>query len=224
MDNTPRILIVDRDRIAGQAMKLKLAELGYASIVVRSDTEAIDQLDRANATADAPPFGVVLADQDAQGMGGEIGLIRRLHQDWPAIVPIVVSGFRKVESAVLAMRLGAADYLLKPVAEHEFADAVHRAVQRYLLQFERETAQQPVQPGEEQTEARRECAVDLSGVEDGDWSPMPLSQAMQEPEKRILLAALKANDWNRGQTARQLDINRTTLYKKIRQYRLDEPA
>ena len=47
---------------------------------------------------------------------------------------------------------------------------------------------------------------------------------MKAPERRILLSALQANDWNRGETAKQLDINRTTLYKKIRLHRLDEPA
>ncbi|MEO1237448.1 MAG: helix-turn-helix domain-containing protein, partial [Planctomycetota bacterium] len=55
------------------------------------------------------------------------------------------------------------------------------------------------------------------------WTPMPLTQALQEPERRIVLAALEANGWNRQETARQLDINRTTLYKKIKQFRLDEP-
>ncbi len=56
------------------------------------------------------------------------------------------------------------------------------------------------------------------------WKPMPLSVALQEPERQIILAALEANNWNRQETARQLDINRSTLYKKIKQYRLDEPV
>ena len=34
-------------------------------------------------------------------------------------------------------------------------------------------------------------------------------------------AALKRNAWNRQATAAELDINRTTLYKKMRKYRLD---
>lgn len=55
------------------------------------------------------------------------------------------------------------------------------------------------------------------------WTPTPLAEALQEPERQILKAALDANDWNRQATARQLDINRTTLYKKIRQYKLDTP-
>jgi DNA-binding NtrC family response regulator len=56
------------------------------------------------------------------------------------------------------------------------------------------------------------------------WTPMPLERAMEEPERQILLAALRANEWNRQETARQLDINRTTLYKKIKQYGLEELA
>ncbi len=56
------------------------------------------------------------------------------------------------------------------------------------------------------------------------WNPMPLSSALQEPERQIILAALEANGWNRQETAKQLDVNRSTLYKKIKQYRLDEPA
>jgi len=56
----------------------------------------------------------------------------------------------------------------------------------------------------------------------GGWTPTPLIDAMREPERQILLAALEANNWNRQKTARQLEINRTTLYKKIKQYGLDQ--
>ena len=55
----------------------------------------------------------------------------------------------------------------------------------------------------------------------GPYRPMPLRQALEEPEKQIILAALEANHWNRQQTAEQLDINRTTLYKKIKAYGLE---
>jgi len=56
------------------------------------------------------------------------------------------------------------------------------------------------------------------------WTPTPLAEALQAPEQQIVLAALEANGWNRQETARQLDINRTTLYKKIKQFSLDEPG
>ena len=53
------------------------------------------------------------------------------------------------------------------------------------------------------------------------YTPIPLKQALEQPEKRILEAALRANGWNRQATAEQLDINRTTLYKKMKRYGLD---
>ena len=49
------------------------------------------------------------------------------------------------------------------------------------------------------------------------WTPMALEFALREPEKMIILRALKANDWNRQKTAEDLNINRTTLYKKMKQ-------
>jgi DNA-binding NtrC family response regulator len=56
----------------------------------------------------------------------------------------------------------------------------------------------------------------------GEHGLMPLRLALQEPEKQIIIAALQANAWNRQKTADQLEINRTTLYKKIKQYGLEE--
>jgi len=48
----------------------------------------------------------------------------------------------------------------------------------------------------------------------------PLKEALEEPEKRIIIQALQALNWNRQDTARVLDINRTTLYKKMKKYGL----
>jgi len=54
--------------------------------------------------------------------------------------------------------------------------------------------------------------------------PMSLKEARAEPEKRIILQALQAHNWNRQQTAKTLKINRTTLYKKMKRYSLDAEA
>jgi two-component system, NtrC family, response regulator HydG len=54
----------------------------------------------------------------------------------------------------------------------------------------------------------------------------PLKEALEEPEKQIIVQTLRALNWNRQETARVLDINRTTLYKKMKKYGLliEEPA
>lgn len=54
-------------------------------------------------------------------------------------------------------------------------------------------------------------------ADDAPWEPMSLADALRDPERRILLRALEANSWNRQATADQLEINRTTLYKKMKQ-------
>lgn len=49
---------------------------------------------------------------------------------------------------------------------------------------------------------------------------LPLKEALEVPEKQIILQALEALNWNRQETAKVLDINRTTLYKKMKKYGL----
>lgn len=59
----------------------------------------------------------------------------------------------------------------------------------------------------------------------GTLAPLPLKQALEGPEKAILEHALRVNGWNRQQTAEMLEINRTTLYKKMKRYGLEvDPA
>jgi transcriptional regulator with PAS, ATPase and Fis domain len=56
------------------------------------------------------------------------------------------------------------------------------------------------------------------------YTPMSLKQALHDPEKGVIRQALQANHWNRQETAKMLKINRTTLYKKMKQYGLDLEA
>jgi DNA-binding NtrC family response regulator len=50
-----------------------------------------------------------------------------------------------------------------------------------------------------------------------------LKQALEGPERQIILEVLQSNGWNRQTTAEALGINRTTLYKKMRRLGLEEP-
>jgi two-component system, NtrC family, response regulator AtoC len=51
-----------------------------------------------------------------------------------------------------------------------------------------------------------------------------LKKAIEGPERAILRAALEANHWNRQDTAKALKINRTTLYKKMKRFGLEDEA
>ncbi|MHC4973414.1 MAG: sigma-54-dependent transcriptional regulator [Planctomycetota bacterium] len=51
---------------------------------------------------------------------------------------------------------------------------------------------------------------------------VPLKKALEGPEKEIIAATLASVNWNRQKAARLLDINRTTLFNKMRKYGLLE--
>ena len=53
--------------------------------------------------------------------------------------------------------------------------------------------------------------------------PLTLKEALEGPERMIILQCLQANNWSRNETADQLGINRTTLYKKMKKLGLDTP-
>ncbi len=50
-----------------------------------------------------------------------------------------------------------------------------------------------------------------------------LKEALEGPERQIIMEVLKSNNWNRNTTADLLGINRTTLYKKMKRLGLDRP-
>ncbi|MBN1908979.1 MAG: sigma-54-dependent Fis family transcriptional regulator [Pirellulales bacterium] len=50
-----------------------------------------------------------------------------------------------------------------------------------------------------------------------------LKEALEAPERQIILDVLEMNNWNRHATAESLGINRTTLYKKMKRLGLEEP-
>ena len=58
-------------------------------------------------------------------------------------------------------------------------------------------------------------------TENKSYGSETLKQALAGPERAIIRTALEANNWGRQETAKSLDINRTTLYKKMKRYGLE---
>jgi DNA-binding NtrC family response regulator len=57
----------------------------------------------------------------------------------------------------------------------------------------------------------------------GSSAIVPLKEALEEPERQILLQALETCSWSRSDTAAKLEINRSTLFKKMKKYGLEPP-
>jgi DNA-binding NtrC family response regulator len=63
--------------------------------------------------------------------------------------------------------------------------------------------------------------AERGGAEAGDGRIAPLKEALERPEKEIILRALKAHQGSRQATAEALGINRTTLYKKMKKFGIE---
>ena len=129
-----RILVVDDNELVCQQLSQLLAKPDRRIKVAHDGTTALEWLIERN-------FSVVLTDLCLPGVGGQPGidgldLIREIRRrDLPATV-IVMTGHASIDSAVEAMKLGAYDYLVKPVDQIRLEFLVQKALEDRKLQDE----------------------------------------------------------------------------------------
>jgi DNA-binding NtrC family response regulator len=126
-----RILVVDDEPNARTALAELLREEGYAVETAADGFKALPKLE------DFAP-DVLLTDLKMPGMDG-IELMRKAHELDPEATVVVMTAFGAVDTAVAAMRNGAADYLTKPLNIDELGIVLERALERKALR--RETTQ-----------------------------------------------------------------------------------
>ncbi len=123
-----RILVVDDEENLRRVTQLKLQQAGYEAMTASDGPQALEVLAKH-------PQDLVLTDLKMPGMSG-IELLEKIKQDYPEIVVVMVTAYGTIESAVEAMRLGAYDYIIKPVNADALNLAVSRALEHHRLQKE----------------------------------------------------------------------------------------
>ncbi len=113
-----RLLIVDDDLPAAAALREMFAEDALDSDVVASAEEALARFRQET-------YAVVIADLQLPGESG-LELVRRLKRDSPATAVVVMTGHASVQTAVEALKLGAADYLVKPINPSQLRKLVEK--------------------------------------------------------------------------------------------------
>jgi two-component system, NtrC family, response regulator AtoC len=116
-----RILIVEDDDIFRRPLQRTLEVAGYDVLAVPSGEAVIDLLK-------GDDVDLVLTDKRLPGMDG-VELTRRLRGEHPDLAMVVMTAYGTIESAVEAMRLGAADYLVKPFEVAELLMVVRHAIE-----------------------------------------------------------------------------------------------
>jgi DNA-binding NtrC family response regulator len=123
-----RIFVIDDEAALGENIQRMLRLPG---VCVTSFVDSSKGL----AAALANPPDLVLLDVRMPGMSGE-EVFARLRETHPSLPVVFLTAFGTVEGAVLAMRNGAFDYLLKPFKREDLLLVVNRALSHASLQHE----------------------------------------------------------------------------------------
>lgn len=124
----PQVLVVDDDRAVRGVLKVNLSKGGMDVTLATSATEALECLR-------SRPYDLVITDVKMPGDTG-IQLLEKTRASWPDIPVVVMTGYGSVADAVTAMKLGAADYLIKPMSKDELLVVLDRALQQRALRAE----------------------------------------------------------------------------------------
>lgn len=123
-----RILIVDDEAAIRKALERFLSGLKYEVLSADNGETALE-------LASKDPIDLALIDLVMPKMDG-IELITRLKKIQPDLIPIVLTGFGTITSAVEAMRVGAYHYLTKPFELDDIASLIATALDHRMLKEE----------------------------------------------------------------------------------------
>lgn len=123
------VLVVDDEEAALELCRDALRSHGIGNVLVCQDSRKVLDIVRGRE------IGVVLLDLRMPHVSGE-ELLAALSEDCPEVPVVVVTGINEVNAAVKCMKLGAFDYLVKPVEESRVVTAALRALQLRELRRE----------------------------------------------------------------------------------------
>jgi len=182
-----KILIIDDEKDNTEIIKDILEDVSYTTMLARSSAEA-------KAVLAANDFDLILMDVWMPGQDG-ISLLSEWHSDGFNTPVVMMSGHAEPSDIVRAMKLGAVDFLKKPL--HDFLPILRNIMTR-------EEPEQTVQH--------------VSGI---DFS-LKLKEARNIFESQYLLHHLSSNDNNIAVVAEIAGLERTTLYRKLKDLGIDK--
>jgi DNA-binding NtrC family response regulator len=139
-----KLLIVDDELSVRDSLGKWFHEEGYEVTMVENANDALTRL--AEQRWDA-----ALVDIKMHGTDG-IELQRRMHEVDPELIVIIMTGYASVDTAVMALKNGAYDYVTKPLDPDEIAHLVKKALAHKRTAQEnvllRETVAEVARPGD----------------------------------------------------------------------------
>ena len=118
------ILIVDDEPIVRESIRDWLKDAGYQVATAETGEQALEMVQKED-------FGVVVLDVRLPGRTG-LNVLKELKATKPHIKAIVITAYPTTEMSLEAMKLGAVDYLVKPIAP----DDLERLIREALVELE----------------------------------------------------------------------------------------
>jgi putative two-component system response regulator len=157
VEGSPRILIVDDERVVRDVIEASLRKVGHVDLVQAESAAAAREHLRHEGQ-----FSLVLLDVRMPGEDG-LAFLSELVPLAPYTVVIMVTALAEVEVAVQVLKAGAYDYLLKPFSPDAVQLAVARALRKQRLELmalqHRAQVEEMVREGTRALEATRHALL-----------------------------------------------------------------
>jgi diguanylate cyclase (GGDEF)-like protein/PAS domain S-box-containing protein len=134
------LLIIEDDPAFAESLRYLLVHAGYQVETANTGMGGLEKLTHT-------PFDLVLADINLPDITGH-EVIRTARERGFAMPVIVVSGESEIDAAILALRLGAMDFVRKPIEPEILLYAVNRALMQRCLEREHRSARYQIDRSE----------------------------------------------------------------------------
>ncbi len=117
----PLILLVDDEEVALAVYSNTLKKNGYSNLIVCQDSREVLPI------LSVQPIALVLLDLSMPFITGQ-ELLEQIKEEYPAIPVVIITGEEDLETAVTCMKMGAFDFMSKPVNRTRLISVVGHAV------------------------------------------------------------------------------------------------
>ena len=119
-NNVTQVLIVDDDRIHQSMLEKKLLKNRFEVVTCNDGLEAKEEVEQN-------PVDLIISDYMMPNMDG-LKLLETLREDGLEIPFIIITAYGNIDSTMKALKLGATEYLTKPIDSNELILTIQKAL------------------------------------------------------------------------------------------------
>ncbi|SMP05785.1 regulatory protein, Fis family [Desulfurobacterium pacificum] len=183
-----KVLIVDDEKGIRETIKEILQDEGYEVFTEEIGSNVERKIEEVNPD-------IIILDLFLPGMSG-MDVLEKIHAtgEIKRRAVIIVSGHGTVETSVKALKLGAFDFLEKPIKYDKLMEAIENAV---------------------------EFVKSSHSPEIETFTSLPLKKAKEEFEKAYIIDVLKKCNGDLKEAAKFMGIDISNLYRKLNKYNIN---